>query len=191
MIFGIGFHKTGTSSLASALRYLGFRTIHGDGRNSWPGADEGVSLIKMIERGDYNLPTFKLFDAFLDNPYAAIWRNLDEMFPSAKFILTLRDADSWIESCVRYYGGRRVRPMRLWIFGENANPTASAIAKQAWLDTYQRHNASILHYFGAESDRFITMNVVESDGWEKLCPFLGVKIPSTSFPRSNARLPPS
>ena len=35
-VFGIGFHKTGTSSLAAALRELGYRTIHGDSRRSWP-----------------------------------------------------------------------------------------------------------------------------------------------------------
>src|SRR5688572_9537210 len=114
MIFGIGFHKTGTSSLASALRYLGYRTVHGDGRESWAGADEGVTLINLIESGNYRLPTFELFEAFIHNPYAAIWRQLDEMFPAAKFIFTLREEDAWIDSCVRYYGGRRVRPMRLW-----------------------------------------------------------------------------
>ena len=90
-IFGIGFHKTGTSSLASALRKLGYRTIHGDPRGSWQGADEGTTLIQLIEAGQLRLPTFDIFDAFVDNPYFMIWRQLDDSFPNAKFIFTSRD----------------------------------------------------------------------------------------------------
>ena len=31
LVFGIGFHKTGTTSLATALGMLGYRTVHGAG----------------------------------------------------------------------------------------------------------------------------------------------------------------
>ena len=174
MIFGIGFPKTGTSSLASALRRLGYKTIHGDGRGSWPGADEGVSLIRAIDGGNFRLPTLNLFEAFVDNPYFVIWRQLDDMFPRAKFILTIREEETWIESCVRYYRGRQVRPMRAWLFGEHADPSASEAARQTWLDAYRGHNEAVRHRFANNSgDRFLLMNITNGDGWEKLCSFLG------------------
>jgi hypothetical protein len=31
------------------------------------------------------------------------------------------------------------------------------------------------------------MNLVEGDGWEKLCPFLGVPVPSVPFPHLHRR----
>lgn len=185
MIFGIGFPKTATSSLASALRHLGYKTIHGDGRDSWPGADEGVSLIRAIDAGNFRLPTLDLFEAFVDNPYCAIWRELDNMFPEAKFVLTIRDEESWIESCVRYYQGRRIRPMRAWLFGEYADPSASRMARQAWLEAYRRHNAAVLDHFADFVARFLFMDITKGDGWEKLCPLLGAPVPNRSFPRAN------
>src|SRR3990167_9492264 len=117
-IFCLGFHKTGTSSLTKALRILGYATIHGDPRGSWPGANEGVTFIEMIQRGDFVLPTFQQFDAFSDNPYFTIWREIYNLYPQSKFILTVRDETSWINSCVKFYEGRRIRPMRQWMFGK-------------------------------------------------------------------------
>ena len=184
-IFGIGFHKTGTSSLSSALRSLGYRTIHGDPRGSWHGANEGLTLIKLIDAGDLALPTFDIFDAFVDNPYFTIWRQLDALFPNAKFIFTIRDESTWIESCARYYAGRRIRPMRAWMFGDCADPSSSESAKQAWLEAYRLHNAAVLAYFLGQKDRFLNFNVAAGDAWDKLCSFLDAPKPVRAFPHSN------
>ena len=116
-IFVIGFYKTGTTTLYEALRLLGYRTINGDKPGSYPGADDGETLLRQIEAGNYRLPTFDLFDAFTDNPYFHLWREMYRQFPDAKYILTVRDETSWIESCARFYRNRRVRPMRVLLFG--------------------------------------------------------------------------
>ena len=184
-IFGIGFHKTGTSSLASALRKLGYRTIHGDPRGSWQGADEGTTLIQLIEAGQLRLPTFDIFDAFVDNPYFMIWRQLDDSFPNAKFIFTSRDETEWISSCINYYAGRRIRPMRAWMFGDNADPSSSHRAKQAWLAAYRQHNDAVRTHFFGRDERFLTFNPVGGDGWVKLCSFLGAPEPPRPFPHCN------
>jgi len=191
MICGIGFPKTGTSSLASALRRLGYKTIHGDGRGSWPGADEGISLTRAIDAGNFLLPTFELFEAFVDNPYFSIWRQLDVMFPEAKFILTVRDEESWINSCVLYYQARQIRPMRAWLFGEYADPSANQASRQAWLQAYRRHNVAVREHFGDAGGRLLVMDITKGDGWEKLCPFLGVSLPKQSFPRANMSQKPT
>lgn len=33
-VFCIGFHKTGTTSISVALKFLGYKTIHGDPKNA-------------------------------------------------------------------------------------------------------------------------------------------------------------
>jgi len=65
-VFGIGFYKTGTTTLFEALRILGYNTINGDTPGSYPGADDGATLIRQIDAGDFHLPTFAMFDAFTD-----------------------------------------------------------------------------------------------------------------------------
>jgi hypothetical protein len=184
-IFGVGFHKTGTSSLHRAFVMLGYRSIHGDGKGSKHGGDEGVSLIRQIKAGDCGLATLPLYDAFTDNPYFTIWRQLAAAYPDAKFILTERDEDEWLNSCIRYYHGRRIRPMREWMFGEHADPSASEASARVWLAAYQDHNRSIRDHFSTNPERLLVMNLMKGDGWEKLCPFLGVPPPRAPFPHAN------
>ncbi|MEX0653193.1 MAG: sulfotransferase [Phycisphaeraceae bacterium] len=188
-IFGVGFHKTGTSSLANALRMLGYETIHGDPRKAPHGGTEGRDLLQRIDAGDYNLSTLERYQAFTDNPYFTIWKQLAERYPDARFILTERDETRWIQSCVRYYAGRRIRPMRQWMFGEHADPSASDAARQAWLERYRAHNAAIREYFGPDSERLLILDVTNGDGWEKLCPFLDAPIPKAPFPHANKTKP--
>lgn len=183
-VFGVGFHKTGTSSLARALKVLGYRTIHGDSSASWHGGDEGRGLIELIEAGYYQLPTLDLFDAFLDNPYFTIWQQLAESFPDARFVLTVRDEQQWLDSCLRYYKGRRIRPMRSWMFGEHADPTSSPDAQAAWLKAYRAHNAAVLNYFQGKSN-LLVMDIFSGDGWAKLCDFLQQPVPRRGFPHAN------
>ncbi|SIT74336.1 hypothetical protein SAMN05421665_0032 [Yoonia rosea] len=184
-VFCIGFHKTGTTSLGAALDTLGYRTIHGDGRGLWAGADEGRGLIAKIDAGDYALDTLPMFDAFLDNPYFSIWKKLADANPEARFILTQRSPDKWIESCVRYYGGRRVRPMRAWMFGQYADPASSPEAREKWLATYNKHNADILDYF-ADKPNFLCLNLTEDASWDSLCAFLDEPKPERPFPFLNS-----
>lgn len=184
-IFGIGFHKTGTSSLTNALAILGYRAIHGDPRNAPHGGDEGRSLIAQIDRGDYDLPTLQRYDALTDNPYFSIWRPLAERHPDAKFILTVRERDAWIASCLRYYRDRRVRPMRAWMFGEHADPTSSSAARDTWLARFDAHNAEVQAYFADRPGRLLIMDLAKDDGWDVLCPFLGKPVPAEPFPHRN------
>jgi hypothetical protein len=189
-IFCIGFYKTGTTTLYEALKLLGFCTINGDKPGSYPGADDGATLLRQIEAGDYRLPTFKLFDAFTDNPYFTIWPQLRAQFPDARYILTVRDEQRWIDSCVRFYANRRIRPMRVWMFGPHADPSRSDASRQAWIDAYRAHNAAVRAHFAASpSARFLELDLVSRPRWDELCGFLGLPIPSLPFPHANPTQP--
>ena len=154
-IFGIGFYKTGTTTLYDALRALGYHTVNGDKPGSYPGADDGATFIRQIDAGDFRLPTFEMFDAFTDNPYFHIWRQIYELFPDAKYILTVRDEERWIASCVKFFRHRRIRPMRVWMFGPHANPSRDAASRQAWLDAYRAHNAAVRAHFASRPQQFL------------------------------------
>jgi hypothetical protein len=188
-IFCIGFYKTGTTTLYDALRALGYHTVNGDTPGSYPGADDGATLIKQIDAGDYRLPTFDMFDAFSDNPYFRIWRQVYDLFPDAKYILTVRDEDRWIESCVRFYRHRRIRPMRVWMFGPHANPASSPESRQAWLDAYRAHNAAVREFFASRPHQYFEFDPTREGGWDRLCAFLGAPLPSRPWPHANPTTP--
>ena len=88
--FGIGFHKTGTTTLAHALYSVGYRVTGWEplerllGGN--PGRNESVERLwaHFSRRLDDH-------DAAQDTPWFMFYRRLDERFPGSRFILTTRD----------------------------------------------------------------------------------------------------
>lgn len=185
-IFGIGFYKTGTTTLYDALRLLGYRTLNGDTPRSYPGADDGATLIRQIDAGDYRLPTFEMFDAFTDNPYFRIWRQIYALYPDSKYILTVRDDEAWIDSCVKFYRNRRLRPMRIWMFGRHADPSRDGESRQAWLDAYREHNAEIRQHFRSRPQQFLEFDPTQTADWGALCAFLDAPLPARPWPHANA-----
>src|SRR3989338_5334651 len=95
-IFGIGLMRTGTVSCAEALRILGYSVAHFD------------ELREVMEKsggwlaGDFETDWLVKYDAAFDNPIPGIFIELDKRYPGSKFILTVRDLDSWLESCRKY-----------------------------------------------------------------------------------------
>lgn len=185
-IFGIGFYKTGTTTLFEALRVLGYATVNGDKPGSYPGADDGATLIRRIDAGDYRLPTFELFDAFTDNPYFRIWREIHAQYPDAKYILTVRDEQRWIASCVSFFRDRRVRPMRVWMFGPHADPSRDEESRQAWLEAYRAHNTAVREFFRDRPGQYLEFDPTQEPGWERLCAFLDAPLPKRPWPHANA-----
>jgi hypothetical protein len=184
-IFGIGFYKTGTTTLYDALRILGYHTVNGDKLGSYPGADDGATLLGRIREGDYRLPTFEMFEAFTDNPYFGIWRQIYDQFPDARYILTVRDERRWIDSCEKFFRNRRVRPMREWMFGQHANPASSPEARQAWLDAYRAHNAAVRAFFATRGEQYFEFDPTMEGRWDRLCAFLGAPLPDLPWPHAN------
>jgi len=171
-IFGIGFHKTGTKSLARALSGLGYSVT---GPN---GTQDPEIATKVFDYVDIITPHF---DAFQDNPWPVIFRELDERFPGSKFILTIRDPKAWIRSAVNHFGHEDT-PMRRWIYGVG-HPAGY---EDTYLRRYEQHNHDVLLYFRDRPTDLLVMDLRRGDGWNKLCPFLGHQVPETPFPHANS-----
>lgn len=170
-VFCVGFHKTGTKSLAEALRILGYRVT---GPNWTIEPDVATTALSRA------LAIVDHFDAFQDNPWPILFRELDDRYPGSKFILTLRDTDEWLASVSRYFAGG-TSPMREWIYGFG-NPEGH---EDAYAHRYTKHNADVVaHFSGRPADLFV-MNLTHGDNWPGLCEFLGRDIPSCDFPATN------
>lgn len=98
-LFCIGFNKTGTTSLERVLLDWGMRI---------PKQIEQEDILSnVISQGQYG--TLKAFcddyDAFQDLPFSqsSTFVACDALFPGSRFILTIRDPDSWVDSYIGYY----------------------------------------------------------------------------------------
>lgn len=169
-VFVIGFHKTGTTSLANALRVLGYSVTGPNGVNNKNIENDAEKIARRL---------IKKYDAFQDNPWPILYKKLDEWCPGSKFILTVRDSDSWLNSQVKHFG-KQETPMRRWIYGA-ACPEGN---EKVYVERYERHNNEVLEYFSGRND-LLVMSLGDGDEWKKLCAFLDKEILHCPFPKSN------
>ncbi len=174
-VFGIGFHKTATKSLATALDMLGYR-VHGPG---WVNDAQACSSLESLWA--CALPLIDDYDAFQDNPWPLLWPYLVQRFPEARFILTVRDEEQWLASAVGYFG-KQSTPMRQLIYGTDAG---SPIGNEArYLERYRQHNESVRTFFTG-NPHFLELDITAGAGWLELCSFLGYPTPPLQFPHAN------
>lgn len=159
-VFGIGLGKTGTTSLAAAMKILGFSVLHA------PRTVDGIEAIEFA------------------NDIGVAWRYLflDHVYPQARFILTVRNIPSWLESCAKHARQtRKGAPLRrlenrFMCFGR------TDFEPSDFRRSYERHVRDVLEHFSARPHKLLVMNVCAGDGWGILCPFLDVAIPEVEFP---------
>ena len=161
--------KTGTSTLAICLDFLGF------------GPHQGfdLDLTDQVKRGLFT-DSLKLAETagFLeDAPWFFLYEQLDKAHPNSKFILTLRESSeahaisNWQHTLRK---GQRV---------EQEKEQRIAITKQR----YETHNRAVREYFANRPNDLLEICWETNDGWDKLCPFLGVDVPLVPFPHANAK----
>lgn len=178
-IFGIGLNKTGTISLHEALETLGFRSLH------WGGPEVRVQVEAALEAGQPLVRDFPDHDAFSD--IWALSQNfalLDRQYPGSRFVLTTRSLDSWLDSRRKHVERNVARRQAGTYTG-----TFLTVDVDAWTAEFLHHHAAVVDHFDGRDD-LLVMNITEGDGYEVLCPFLGVDPPDTPFPtRHRAWIP--
>lgn len=200
-----GLPRTGTLSLHAALQELGYKPYHflvdepehGNRYQLWT---EALQCKYLGKNRPYARSEFERllgpFDACLDLPGSMFWDDLFDAYPDSKVILTTRDVDSWLKSMhqtifaymdstltsvMRYIGARRVREdiimvdliLRL-LFKDDRGE----VCRQVFFD----HNEKVRRTI--PPDQFFEQRI--GDGWDGLCAFLDVPVPSGPFPRSNS-----
>ena len=115
-IFGVGLSKTGTSSLANGLSRMGLRTIHSDMDrmrgllsalgNQFDTIAQNITRQQAKDQIISNLDFSGMYDdvdAVVDAPMYLFWEQLFAAYPDAKFILTVRDPQSWFHSAKEFF----------------------------------------------------------------------------------------
>jgi hypothetical protein len=173
-IFCIGFHKTGTTSLGAALTHLGYRVTGPNWIDNPRIAEEALPLA---------LDLVPKYDAFRDNPWPVLYEDLHREFPTAKFILTVRAADAWIDSVLRHFADAST-PMREWIYGHgHGSPRGN---ESIYVARMEQHNRDVEAHFGNKAGSLLVLRVTDGEGWNRLCPFLEKPMPDCAFPQLNA-----
>ena len=181
-IFNVGFHKTGTTSVHTALEILGFRSEHGIPINKPKAKATQIPLPLTNQKVmEVVIPRVREADAFGDFPYPMLYRELDEAFPGSKFILTTRDAGAWIKSVQRHFSPRIPNGLFEWIYGV---PTVVG-HDQKFLDVYNSHNAAVREYFRDRPNDFLEVSIESLTDFKPLCEFLGLPSPEQAFPVRN------
>jgi hypothetical protein len=176
-VFGIGFHKTGTTSLGAALEAFGYTTC--DGARAVRAAVGHHEMMRLLRENQLEpiMQVAEHYDGFTDNPWFILFRELDHRFPGSKFILTVRDERRWLDSAVRYFG-QTDSDLRAWIYG-CAVPLGN---EQRWIERYREHIAQVKAHFRDRPDDLLVVDWEQGGGWDDLARFLGRTAPAQPFP---------
>jgi hypothetical protein len=195
-VIGAGFGRTGTSSLQSALEeILGGECYHmmtisrrPDHLRAW----HDFALGKTPEMDWKGL--FKDYVACVDFPVCMFYRELMEVFPDAKVILTVRDPQSWWRSFnvlmsivskarwLRFFGPNLRRNIEFSDKLVTENTFGGRLEKENCIKVFERHNQEVRE--SVPEERLLEFDVTQ--GWEPLCEFLNLPIPEKKFPHLNA-----
>lgn len=206
--------RTGTKSLAAALKYLGF-TVDDHIEHMNYHIDEYSKAI------DGKMPDFyamyKDVDVTIATPSCFYWKELKETFPDAKVILTERDnADAWVNSFI----SGKLTVNRAMASFENRLAMFLTPTGRKWLKIQDSHYKiyNIMKYRhrlpldenASDDEKDLRQRLTESytrhnaqvkasippdqllvfnvkQGWKPLCEFLGVDAPDEPFPRLNVK----
>ncbi|MEX2362543.1 MAG: sulfotransferase family protein [Balneolaceae bacterium] len=178
-VFVLGFHKTGTTSLAKALLVLGYRVC--GFVNPKPDFTPSTHTKAELFNETYK-PLLNEYDVFEDTPWFIFYKELLELYPDAKFILTIRPTEAWYKSAVKHFGGYD-RKSYHWIYDGVGDPLGN---KELYVQKYSQHNKTIVEYFKNVNKDLLVMNLPEDFNWDTLCGFLGCKKPYGEFPHANS-----
>lgn len=196
-IFCISIQRTGTTSTGKFFK---------DHNYDVQGYNKGLSSkwSRLYFSGNYEAifkdKSFKNNVVFEDNPWwqGDFYKFLYHRFPKAKFILLQRDANKWFDSMVSHSNGKTLgntfihslnygRKQDFLDLKLDVNPYEfSELDNLLPLDeNYRKHytefynfrNKDVLNFFNAnDSSRLITTALEDTNKWNVIADFFGIKI---------------
>jgi Sulfotransferase domain len=204
-LIGAGMPRTGTLTQKVALEMLGLGPCY-----HMVDVLADLDQAKLWQRAlDGEAPWAQIFDGFnstVDWPGGYFYRELMDVYPEAKVLLSVREPQAWErsmretvwavrhgESLVRLLSSAQARVNPQWrgflemidrLVWEGEGTFASGhVQPQQLIDTMIRHNREVEG--NVPPERLLVWSVEE--GWERLCEFLGVSVPQQPFPHVNDR----
>ena len=201
-LIGAGLPRTATTTQMIALEMLGLPCYH---MRDMMG-DPAKSVPQWRQAFEGNGPWDELFagkESIVDWPGSYHWRELMDVYPDAKVLLSVRSAESWVESMQNTIAQIFVGDTLLYHLAQAQYKIDPVYA--AWLDVLrdmwvkadimvpsggdpaemaagmERWNQEVID--GVPAERLLVWN--PKDGWEPLCEFLEVDVPSEPLPHVN------
>ncbi|GAB7048788.1 sulfotransferase family protein [Catenuloplanes indicus] len=195
-VIGVGFLRTGTTSLMLALERLGYgpcyhmRVLNGE---PWR-AEDWAEAARNPEAAEWER-IFAGYRSSVGSPGTAFWRHLVDAYPAAKVILTVREPETWYESAAGTIGRALTSAPRFrlpWRRAAALDEVQHLVRdreggrfadRDRAVAAFRGHTDAVRTHVAAE--RLLVFEV--RDGWEPLCAFLGVPVPDEPFPKANER----
>lgn len=182
-VFCIGAHKTGTTSMHKALDILGYTF------------NEGELNYKFFFKSVDEIRTFLLaypdINAYEDSPFNLFdhYKMIDETFPDALFILTVRESTSLFDSVINWNQfGKGCPSIYKQIYGYDFKLEN----RKALVNCYEERNQNIINYFSSRPNKLLVLNIFDKQekSWAEICSFLNRPLPANtkSFPHANQNL---
>ncbi|KIJ26207.1 hypothetical protein M422DRAFT_272735 [Sphaerobolus stellatus SS14] len=195
-IICLGFGRTGTLSLATALDKLGFGPCYHPLKIVKQTSDENDLFASWAKINDENWSPADLDDllrgycSIMDFIAAINAEKLYQAYPDAKYILNVRDPEAWERSLnatiLTWYQALkakldRTKPEQSFLDGLERD-----VVKRYRLDTHPKeemaaHNERMKKLVPPE--KLLVYEIGE--GWDRLVEFLGVPKPDEPFPHEN------
>ena len=188
-IFGIGMHKTATSSLNDALNILGLDSAHWEDAHWAKAIWQEMMTNGRSDRleGHYSLT---------DLPITLLYKELDKAYPNSKFILTVRDDQDWLQSVRNHWSYDRNKFRHQW----GTDPFTHRVHKllygqksfdaDIFLSRYRRHNAEVKEYFKHRPQDLLILDMTLESKWDYLCDFLDCAVPDVEYPWNRSTTAP-
>jgi hypothetical protein len=188
-LIGAGLGRTGTTSLKSALEQLGIgRCYHM--QEVFPDPEAPARWVRAAEGNVDWEDVFRGYTATVDWPGCTFWRELCDLYPDAKVLLSVRDPNKWFDSTQATIFANETDE-RLSNQNADFDLMFDKVVRSMFdgklhdrahcISVFERHNAEVIKTI--PKDRLLVYEA--SQGWAPLCRFLGVPVPAAPFPKSN------
>jgi len=202
-VFCIGRTKTGTTSLTKAMLDLGYVVGH---------QRKAEMLFRDWAKRDFTriAAYCRTAEFFQDVPFSLpyTFQAMDMYYPGSKFILTIRDSESWHKSMRDFHRQDSVH-------GDKAEsleklkeatycykgfayetkvlvydlPGDDPYHKETLIEHYNYHNKMVKDYFRNRKEDLLVLDISEEGAYRKLCEFLEKPVIREVFPWEN-KTPP-
>lgn len=193
-VIGAGIGRTGTYSLKAALERIGVGPCY-HMTEVMAQMPKALPLWQDAVSGNADwLKIFAGYESAVDWPVAGFIPELFKAYPDAKFILSTRSPESWAASfgetiyalCAR----RNEAPphmidwldMAIAVIEKTGFPPG--MSQEQLAQHFTEHNDMVRATIPA--DQLLVFEARQ--GWEPLCKFLDLPVPSEPFPRTNDRV---
>jgi hypothetical protein len=210
-IFGIGYNKTGTTTLQTILKLYGYKLPKQQ--------EQEIRLSKSTFSTDYTeLKRFCAeYDAFQDMPFSQdlTYVAADALFPNSKFILTERPADAWFKSMCNFHKKvfkindlsklteKDVIEKFIYLYPGYSHSNKERLLSSfkdelrivSWkklydydyyTNMYTRRNEEIKRYFMNSKSKLLVIDLTKDKTTKRICEFINISLEySIDMPHSN------